>query len=248
MKTTITLPANSPMIDKLIEAMNSGKTIMFEHGGRKYNDCFVSKVEFHGSNEGVEYRVEIKDGLGIIFSNIERQVAASFPIINTGRRCGKTEMKAAKMRRFLEMYGAGPETIKRHLPQLKQKGDDMVTKWQFKSLHPSDIDFDDIAAGLTRKNPLALVKGDVKDGVVDEDYVVIHPYLWTKSRLAGIKCPAEDSGIPSPILVMSNRRRVYSSFVQEFQLWVDWAKRVKGASWESDDRRRVLFTVTLPKV
>jgi len=86
--------------------------------------------------------------------------------------------------------------------------------YTFKSAHPLDIDFSDIAAGLSRKNPLALVNGHVTtamqfsgedtpggdggtpytvdvDVETEETYVVVHPYLYEKSGVAGLDMPSD---------------------------------------------------------
>lgn len=76
------------------------------------------------------------------------------------------------------------------------------TQWQFSSVHPADIDFQDIADSLTRKNPLAFVEGS---------------YEVTKQRLYS---DGECNGKKVPDAVRRKMRRSKNNYVKwEGSVW-----------------------------
>jgi hypothetical protein len=165
-----------------------------------------------------------------------------------------------------------------------------MKEWQFKSIHPADIDFEEIGASLTRQNPIALVNGQVYEHIVRsrpkldkcgkpifvkvkkveegegadqvshervlvmesytarentgaEGYVVVHSLIYGKSLVAALPPPDAPH-----VDILSGDHHVFRVDITDFPKWVKWAKDVKGASWDDEDRRRALFTVSLPKV
>jgi len=136
------------------------------------------------------------------------------------------------------IYGTNPE---------KHQGQDMKN-WKFKSVHPKDIDFEELGASVTRQNPMALVRGQyaTEKVTIDENYVVVHKSLYDKSLVANID---------TPNFMLTNFRetqaghRVYGNVpTKDLAEWVKWAKEVKAAPWHNEDRRKVTFEVDLVSV
>jgi len=176
------------------------------------------------------------------------------------------------------------------------KGNTMKS-WKFKSTHPSDIDFDELAESVTRQNPIALVHGthtvmkpvrrpakDKKTGLikyddgtlrtkkgklakhpegvtakgdaqplmvevlepheVTENYVVVHNTLYRKSIVVAEQPPtSRDPSYKAPTA------RIFAGVaLDDFPIWVEWAKSVKGSPWTDGDRRKASFTVDLPTI
>jgi len=130
--------------------------------------------------------------------------------------------------------------------KFKSGANSMNRQWEFKSVHPQDIDFDELAQSVTRQDPLALVKGTCTERVErEENYVVIHRSLWDKSAVAMIDLPTA----LAPKRVNGYGARVYSDVkTAELRNWVRWAKEVRASSWHDEDRRKATFVVDLPKV
>ena len=184
-----------------------------------------------GDLAAVEKRI-LAQGYGAGRSRFDFETSIpKFVITRKNRQEGKSAM-------FAYLYGMnpfGPYNFN------TGKGKSAMKNWQFKSLHPKDIDFDEIGSALTRKNPLALVHGTGEGG--PETYVVIRQSLYDKSLVTAQEPP---HGVFK--FMTNNGARVFSVALEDFPHWVDWAKAVRGSSWNDEDRRRAKFTVTLPKV
>lgn len=269
---TITVNADElGKCDPLLKAYLNNGTLTMEYGGSTYTGCRVKTYDADGylRHFEVEYdddRWRIDDAT-LDLEKIEARVlgamrASAIPdssipkgvktYLSTGRREGKSDL-------FAYLYGMNPNRCvgafsyrDEFLKKYGLKGENMKTSWEFSSLHPDDIDFSDIAEGLSRKHPLALVNGTTADG--PECYVVVHRYLLDKAAAAYIETPDEGfytlpdgSVASSPFRTHADGTRVYCTTLEDFPRWIQWAQDVKGAGW-GPARRKASFTVSLPKV
>jgi len=93
------------------------------------------------------------------------------------------------------------------------------------------IDFMEIHEDLSRENPVAIVEFKSVNGN-KEYFMVFHYTLLDKSYALNI---------PSPDAVEMNVIEIDSP--EEYQVWIDWAKKVKKAKWTGEKG-----TVTISKV
>lgn len=134
----------------------------------------------------------------------------------------------------------------------------LSTHWKFESVHPKDIDFEEIGESVTRKNPIAIVKGSYKGVMtsfkhpktitIDENYVVVHKSLYEKSVVTGIMPPEHPTHDSRQAIPGSETWIYYGIPTGQISTWIKWAKAVKAARWGDKDRRKVTFEVTLPTI
>jgi hypothetical protein len=246
------------------------------------------------------------DGIGGTMGIIDEACIPKGVIISKSRRAGMSELQRNLL--FASRYGAGPLTQRRIIDDYLNrninlnKGTAAMQEWKFKSAHPRDIDFNEIASALSRKNPIALVNGQVLKTVEktrqklnihgepvyigevvektvpdpqgvgqtkvvrrrvktpvqetyratetagNEAYVVVHKSLYEKSLVVGIPIPDNQSLYTDFSAQLPDGSHAFQIGIEDFKRWTDWAREVKGAGWEDEDRRRATFTVTLPKV
>lgn len=180
-----------------------------------------------------------------------------------------------------------------------------MKNWKFKSVHPKDIDFEELGESVTRQNPLALVRGqfvtemthlifqrtatgnvvyddgtvrndngdivvletppaaynnrsmnalvdeaapvyveELKTVTTDENYVVIHKSILDKAMACAIGRP-----MTGKWKATMGGGRVYRNVpTKDLAKWVKWAKDVKAAKWDGNERRKVTFEVNLPTI
>jgi len=138
-------------------------------------------------------RVDVRAGpkMEIDLKEVERRIVDAVTV--PSRQMGKSLDRALHL---AAMYGAGTKTLARFADQYKGKFD--MKTWQFKSLNPADIDFDDIASSLSRRNPIALVNGEVFTQVTRQrqklnrsgDPVIVGRKVEVDGKVRKVKEPA----------------------------------------------------------
>ena len=151
----------------------------------------------------------------------------------------------------------------RHRPKRDDAGDVIM-----RDVFDPELDVD--AGGMVHKDtatdpqrpgvPLLAVPVPVMEAYTEkvqreENYVVIHDSLYVKSLVTAIDPPLFDAdqcpiGVDDFMQVGGDFGvRVYTvPKVSDFGKWIAWAKEVKAAEWNDEDRRKAKFTVTLPRI
>lgn len=194
-----------------------------------------------------------------------------------GRRIGKTGQSWAELeQRVMSCYGTPTgnshfrdmyeQAITTPLTGDELRGKSMNTSWKFDSVHPKDIDFDEITSAVTRHFPIAIVRGayttketrqrdqrtvnghvKYEDVTVkhDENYLVVHKTLIDKAFVINKQLPDN----ATPWRANGNGSRVFRGITtKQLSAWINWAKDVKAARWHDEDRRKVTFEVNLVSV
>jgi hypothetical protein len=87
-----------------------------------------------------------------------------------GRRIGKTGQSWAELEQRIAAFYSAPSGASHFRDMYEQaitapltgdelRGKSMSTNWKFDSVHPKDIDFDEITGAVTRHFPIAIVRG-----------------------------------------------------------------------------------------
>lgn len=116
---------------------------------------------------------------------------------------------------------------------------DTGNRWSFHVLHEDLISFDEIAMELDGANPMALVN-------YGETYKYVVISEWLEIKAADTEIGMKE--IPKVLDTLQGDGYIVYKIEGNFSEWVDWAKRVKRASWTPTTRKHNVAKVSLPKL